>query len=131
MKRVPWWQRLELIRSYWPLILFIVAATAFLYTLPGRLASAEKQIEKVNNDVDDLKGWAREVQGYTRAMQQHVPNQMSRPQAPQPVPQPIPNLPVPPQTPIRVQWEQDAYGDWFCRSSTGDWWWPNEQGDCE
>ena len=129
MKRVPWWQRLELIRSYWPLILFIVAATAFLYTLPGRLASAEKQIEKVNNDVDDLKGWAREVQGYTRAMQQQSPNQLYRPQAPQPTPQPIPPTDPPPET-LRVEWAQDAEGRWFCTNGRESWW-PNNQGDCE
>ena len=129
MKRLPWWQRLDLIRSYWPLILFVVAAIAFLYTLPGRLASAEKQIEKVNDDVDDLKGWAREVQGYTRAMQQQAPNQVSRPQAPQPVPQPIPPTPPPPTT-LRVEWAQDEEGNWFC-SNGRESWWPNEQGDCE
>ena len=79
-KSLPWWQRLELVRQYWPLILFVLAATAFLYNLPGRIASAEKKIETVGTDVDDLKGWARELQGYTRAQQemnQHAPNQQA------------------------------------------------------
>src|SRR3990167_1636651 len=132
-KSLPWWQRLELVRQYWPLILFVLAATAFLYNLPGRIASAEKKIETVGTDVDDLKGWARELQGYTRAQQemnQQAPNQMSRPQAPSSVPQPIPNLPVPPQTPIRVYWEQTEDGEWFCTDERESWW-PNDQGDCE
>lgn len=36
--------------------------------IPGRLAKAEEQI-------DDLKGWARELQGYTRANQQRMQQQ--------------------------------------------------------
>src|SRR3990167_6371594 len=131
-KSLPWWQRLELVRQYWPLILFVLAATAFLYNLPGRIASAEKKIETVGTDVDDLKGWARELQGYTRAQQemnQHAPNQVSRPQVPQPVPQPIPPTTPPPPT-LRVEWAQDEDGNWFCTNGRESWW-PNDQGDCE
>ena|SRR3990167_4540951 len=42
----------------------------------------------------------------------------------------IPNLPAPPQTPIRVYWEQTEDGDWFCTDGRESWW-PNEQGECE
>lgn len=101
MKKRHWYQRLELIRAYWPLILFVVAAIAFLYTLPGRLASAEKHIEKVGDDVDDLKGWAREIQGYTKAMnQQHAPNQSVHP-----------SRTVTPQ-----EWQDPKDGSWWCCS---------------
>lgn len=52
--------------------------------------------------------------------QQQMPNPSSQRQ-----------LPRRRETPS-VQWEQDAYGNWFCRSSTGDWWWPDEDtGACE
>ena len=41
-----------------------IAVVIGLYAgMPSRMAKAEEQI-------DDLKGWAREVQGYTRAMQE-------------------------------------------------------------
>lgn len=131
-KSLPWWQRLDLIRQYWPLILFVVAATAFLYTLPGRLASSEKRIEKVNEDVDDLKGWAREIQGYTKAMnqQQQASNQISRPQASQPASQLIPPTTPKPPT-LKVEWVQTEGGEWFCLRSDGASWWPNEEGNCE
>ena len=37
--------------------------TASFLQLPNRVQAAERNI-------DDLKGWAREIQGYTRAMQE-------------------------------------------------------------
>ena len=94
------------------------------------IAEQKKQRELDQKLAEQAAEYQRQMLELQR--QQQAPNQMYRPQAPPPAPQPIPNLPAPPQTPIRVYWEQDAYGDWFCRSSTGDWWWPDEDtGDCE
>src|SRR3990167_10518431 len=53
--------------------------------------------------------------------QQQQPSQM----------QTIPNLPVPPPTPIRVYWEKTEDGEWFCTDGRESWW-PNEDtGACE
>ena len=80
--------------------------------IPGRIASAEKKIEQVDGDVDDLKGWAREIQGYTRAQQQQqqVPNQM---------------IPAP-----EVWKARTDEGEVYCTDGQSSWW-PTDSGRCE
>ena len=129
MKKLPWYQNLQIIAwSAGGLTAAgaLIVGTARYINLPAQVEAGEQKNVQQDKQIDRLIT----LQEYY-ATQQQAPNQMSRPQAPQPAPQPIPNLPAPPQAPIRIQWEQDAYGNWFCRSSTGDWWWPNELGDCE
>lgn len=65
---------------YWPIygIGATLCGTLVLWaSVPGRLARAEEQI-------DDLKGWARELQGYTRANQQMLQQAAPRPTPPLP-----------------------------------------------
>ncbi len=73
--------------------------------LPSRVAKAEEQI-------DDLRGWAKEIQGYTRAMNQQVPNQAR-----------------PPQVPIRRNWDELQQRYWCDDGSQQ--WWANQDGTCE
>jgi|SRR3989304_2165603 len=134
MKRVPWWQNLQIIAwSAGGLTAAgaLIVGLANYISLPEKVEATQQKNVLQDEAILELKKSNEIWQGIYQ-QQQHAPNQLYRPQAPQPVPQPIPTLPAPPQPPIRVQWEQDAYGNWFCRSSTGDWWWPDEDtGDCE
>ena len=79
------------LKAWWPLF-GIAAAVCSVIVLWGRLPA---RVAKAEDQIDDLKGWAKELQGYTRAMQQ----QQSRPQ---------------------VQEWQDAEGRWWCCSSDDD-----------
>lgn len=114
--RIPPW--IEFGLKYWKPILGIgavlVSVIVFLATLNPRLQANEKQIKAVDEEVDDLKGWAREVQGYTRAMQQQqlMPNQMQRP------------------SPPSVWREQTSDGAWYCTDGV-DAWWPDDRRACE
>ena len=140
MKKTPWYQNLQIIAwSAGGLTAAgaLIVGTARYINLPREVEAAQQKNVQQDDALNKLSTIAEQNQKLLDRwdgiyqQQQRTPNQLSRPQVSQPVPQTIPNLPVPPQTPIRVQWEQDAYGNWFCRSRTGDWWWPNEQGDCE
>ena len=81
MKSTPWYQQFQIIAyvvaGLTALGGAVVVASKYI-NLPSAQAETQKQVEKVQGDVADLKGWAREIQGYTRAtqqMQQQVPNQ--------------------------------------------------------
>jgi len=51
------------LKDWWWLGAILVGAIVVWGNLPQRVTSAEQ-------DIDDLKGWAKEMQGYTRAIQQ-------------------------------------------------------------
>ena len=68
--------------------------------------------------------------GACHQQQQQAPNQIYRPQAPQPVPQPIPPITSPPPT-LRVYWEQTEDGEWFCTDGRESWWPDENTGACE
>jgi hypothetical protein len=51
------------LKAWWWLLAIVLGAAVTWWTIPQRMAKAEQAI-------DDLKGWAREVQGYTRALQE-------------------------------------------------------------
>lgn len=79
--------------------------------LPGRVAKAEQHLEKTQEEVDDLKGWAREIQGYTRAMNQQAV-------APHTLP-PVASVPLPPTVPLATDLlrEVDRRGiAWCCNN---------------
>lgn len=58
---------IEMIQKYWWLLVVcggsLLGFLVVWSSIPTRLSSAEEQI-------DDLKGWARELQGYTRAQEE-------------------------------------------------------------
>lgn len=54
------------LKDYWQVVLILIAVGSAI----GMAVNLPKRVEAVEQEVDDLKGWAREVQGYTRAMQQ-------------------------------------------------------------
>ena len=62
---------IEYCLKYWQPIAgmttLLIGGIVFLATLAPRVSAIEQ-------DLDDLKGWAKEIQGYTRAMQQSVPS---------------------------------------------------------
>ena len=86
----------------------------------------DKYIEDQKTQREFDQKLAEQAAEYQRQMlelqrQQQQPSQM----------QTIPNLPVPPQTPIRVYWEKTEDGEWFCTDGRESWW-PNEDtGACE
>lgn len=85
------------VKDWWPLYGIgstIIGVLVLWASIPGRVAKAEEAVE-------DLKGWAREVQGYTRAMQQQQMLQFPQPAA-------GPSAPVGPQpcwNEKRERWE--------------------------
>lgn len=89
---------------YWPIygIGVTLCGTLVLWaSIPGRLAKAEDQI-------DDLKGWARELQGYTRANQQMMQQQNTDIQNP---PVRHDRLPPSPGIPVKAGLERTCFDD--------------------
>ena len=79
--------------------------------MPTRMAKAEQKNEQQDVALDDLKGWAREIQGYTKAQQQA--NLMQQ------------QAPAPP--PIRLLWDEQAHRA-YCDDGTTQWWLQEENG---
>lgn len=80
---------------YWPIYgigVTLCGAIVLWGGIPGRLAKAEEQI-------DDLKGWAKQTQGYTAALQQMIVQQQVAPPAAPAYPAP----PAPPASPAGLQ----------------------------
>ena len=90
----PWWQIPALIGAGLA-GLTALGTVAINYATYAAMPEKVKQAEQKNveqdqtnavqdNSIDDLKGWAKQIQGYTQAMQQqqHAPNQAA------PIPQP-------------------------------------------
>ena len=70
--------------------------------IPPRLAKAEEKIE-------DLKGWAKEIQGYTRAQQEMNQHQQA------------PNQAAPQQRSPILEWQDpDTQAWWWCNSAAED-----------
>lgn len=83
----PWWQIPTLIGAGIAGLtaLGTVAVNyASFAALPERTTKVEEHNEVQDEELDDLKGWAKQIQGYTQAMQQQqmMPNQAA------PVPEP-------------------------------------------
>lgn len=86
---------IAMLKDWWWLIGLVVSGIILWGNLPQRMAKAEQQI-------DDLKGWAKEVQGYTRATHElQQQQQMHR--------QPAPTTSV-----LRGLEQQDSAGVWWC-----------------
>ena len=74
---------LHRIKDLWPLYgigATLCGAILLWGNLPKRLEHVEADQTKQGEELDDLKGWARELQGYTRAQEQL--NQQQRQQMP-------------------------------------------------
>ena len=93
----------DAIKAWWPVACIIGGLIVLWGNVPIRLAKAEEQI-------DDLKGWAKELQGYTRRMQEQQQ--------------------LPQQAAPRVWQAQDREGNWYCADDQGNWWWPDREGRC-
>ena len=107
---------LQRIKDLWPLygIAATICGLILLWgNLPKRVDKVEAGQAKQEEELDDLKGWARELQGYTRAQQQM--NQQQQ----------LPSLSNPP-APVPPQ----AY-DWWQDPTTGEWWWCDLSTDCD
>ena|SRR3990167_711667 len=103
---------IERAQKYWWVIGVVVGFILVWGNLPNQMARAEKKIEKVDAEVDDLKGWAKEVTGYTRAMQQMQQQQMQQ----QSMNQPAPTRPA-----STLEWWQDHQGTWwYCDHAVSD-----------
>ena len=138
MKRVPWWQNLQIIAwSAGGLTAAgaLIVGTARYINLPREVEAAQQKNVQQDDALNKLSTIAEQNQKLLDKwdgiyqQQQQAPNQMSRPQAPQSVPQPIPPITPPPPT-LRVYWEQTEDGEWFCTDGQESWW-PNEEGNCE
>ena len=126
MKKLPWYQNLQIIAwSTGGLTAAgaLIVGTARYINLPAQVEAGEQKNVQQDKQIDRLIT----LQEYYATQQS--PNQMSRPQAPQSVPQPIPPITPPPPT-LRVYWEQTEDGEWFCTDGQ-ETWWQNEEGNCE
>ena len=97
------------------------------------IAEQKKQREldqKLAEQAAEYQRQMLELQRQQYQLPQQSPNQMYRPQVPQPIPQPIPPMPPPPTT-LRVEWAQDEAGNWFCPNGRESWWPDEETGECE
>ena len=65
----------------WPILLAVVGGIVLWGNLPKQVAKLEAGQAQQGEELDDLKGWAREIQGYTRA-QQELNQAVQHPQAP-------------------------------------------------
>ena len=99
--------RVKLLKDWWWLVVIAFTVIGFCAMLPARLNAVEKE-------VDDLKGWAKELQGYTRAMQQNAPQRKDEPI----------RLPAQPWR------DYTKEGEEYCTDGY-DAWWPDQQGQCE
>lgn len=72
-----------------------IAAIVVWGNLPQRVAAVEQNVE-------DLKGWAKEIQGYTRAQQEQSNNYSNQNYQPQ------------------IFYERDSQGDWVCQAYSSD-----------
>lgn len=109
-KPLSWITRLQ---SYWWLAVVVggglLGSIVLWGGLPKRVEKVEAGQAKQADEISDLKGWAREIQGYTRAQQQM--NQRAIPAAPSRALQE--ELATPPIT------EFDAVeGVWWCCKTT-------------
>ena len=116
----------KLLKDWWWVVGLIVGAIVVWGNLPQRVAKAEEAIQ-------DLKGWAQEVQGYTRAVQEQrqatttdekvaeAINAYVQQQAQQQLPM---NAPAP-----EAQWftEEDAQGCWECWGYSHEDCWTNQR----
>lgn len=66
----------KVITNWWPVGVLVVGVIALWGSLPQRVAKAEEQI-------DDLKAWTKEMQGYTRAVEEQRQQYPMEPPAPE------------------------------------------------
>ena len=121
----PWWQQFQVmayvVGGLTALGGAIMVASKYI-NLPTAQAETQKKVEQVEGDVNDLKGWAREIQGFTRATQQMQQQQMMPSQAAPMYQQQA--SPVPPP----VRYWQAPDGQWWCLNAGEDpdksenWW---------
>ena len=67
---------IDKLKNYWWIIGLVASVSGFIIlwgSIPDRVAKAEDRLEKQAEVIDDLKGFAREIAGYTRAVQQQAP----------------------------------------------------------
>ena len=91
----------QVLKEWWWLygvLATLVGGIVLWGSLPGRVAKAEQQI-------DDLKGWAKELQGYTRAQQEYNQQQQQ---------QQMPNAPVSLESPAGLREWEDTDQTWWC-----------------
>ena len=93
----------SLLKDYWWLAGVIIAlgSTISLWAaMPKRLEKVEVKNEKQDADIVDLKGVAKSIEGYTKAMQQ-MQQAPSRPRAPE-----------------TLREHEDGVGYWCCDHAT-------------
>ena len=102
----PWWKDSKTLKDWWWAIALVCGGIVLWGGIPPRLAKAEQQI-------DDLKGWAREVQGYAKAQHEQNRQQQQLQQTQQSQMQQ--QYQAPPNARVRNIWEeQNPDGSWWC-----------------
>ena len=81
-----------------------LAALGTVIVVSNKYITLPDAVAAVQGEVQDLKEWAKEIQGYTRAMNQ--------------------------QRPPKVWKEQGKDGEEYCSDGQQQWW-PNRRGECE
>lgn len=102
---------LQKVKDWWPLygILGAVCSLVLLWgNLPKRVEKVEAGQTKQAEDIVDLKGIAKKLEGYTEAMNR----QQQQPQQPAPT-----QAPPPTHRPGDLREYEDGVGFWCCNAS--------------
>ena len=112
-KAPPWWQQVKVLKDWWWLIGLLVGAIILWGNLPKRVDKLEAGQAEQAEDIVDLKGIAKSLEGYTKAMSEMQQRQ-------QPANSPASRASRAPQSPREITWEgKDLDGTcWRCLAPT-------------